>query len=145
MLHRRLVALRASGRHGLPRLLGIVERHELAAGAYSWLEREFLRLMDDAGLPRPLAQQVLGRRRDRLIRVDFRWAGTPLVVEVLGYHWHRTTAQMAIDSERMNQLVIGGFTCLQFTYSHVTAEPDYVVALVRRALDPYLRATSAST
>ncbi len=138
LLHRRLAALRGSGRHGLPRLLTILEQHELSAGPQSWLEREFLRLVAEVGLPAPLAQQVLGRRQDRLIRVDFRWAGTPLVVEVLGYRWHRTTAQMAIDSERMNQLVMAGFICLQFTYDHVVAEPSYVIELVQQALAPLL-------
>jgi very-short-patch-repair endonuclease len=138
LLHRRLVNLRASGRHGLPRLLEVLERYELASGAQSWLEREFLLLMRAAGLRRPEPQQVLGRRGEKLIRVDFRWEDTPVVVEVLGYRWHRTTSQIATDAERMNQLILAGFVCLQFTYEHVTVKPEYVVTEVSRALRPYL-------
>jgi very-short-patch-repair endonuclease len=138
LLHRRLLDLRSSGRHGLPRLLSVIESRELAAGTESWLEREFLRLVDTAHLPRPVTQQVLGRRKDRLIRVDFRWPDTTVVVEVLGYRWHRTIAQMAADAERMNQLALSGFLCLQFTYSHVATDAKYVLNEVGRALEPFV-------
>ena len=70
-LHRRIAALRTSGRPGLLALLGVLEGAEIIRGGQSWLERETLRLLDAAGLPRPSTQVVLGRRGDRLIRVDF--------------------------------------------------------------------------
>ena len=126
-LHRRIHALRGKGRHGIPNLLAVIEGVEITRGAHSWLEREVLRLLDAAGVTPPMPQQVLGRRGDRLIRVDFRFPGTPLVVEALGYRWHRTGAQMRIDAERMNRLTMDGYLVLQFTYSHVVERPDYVV------------------
>jgi len=100
------------------------------------LEREFLRLVAAAGLPRPLAQQVLGRRGDRLIRVDFRFPDTNLVVEVLGYRYHRTPSQLIGDAERMNRLQLDGFEVLQFTYHHVIVAGPALVTTVVEALEP---------
>ena len=133
-LHQRIHALRGKGRHGIPNLLAVIEGVEITRGAHSWLEREVLRLLDAAHVPSPKAQEVLGRRGDRLIRVDFRFPGTRLVVEALGYRWHRTGAQMRIDSERMNRLTMDGYVVLQFTYSHVVEQPNYVVDSIVAAL-----------
>ena len=82
-------------------------------------------------LPRPKPQQVLTRAGDRLIRVDFHFPGTDVVVEVLGYRWHRTKAQMANDATRLNALVLAGKAPLQFTYDQVTLDEAMVLALVR--------------
>jgi very-short-patch-repair endonuclease len=133
-LHRRIAALRKSGRSGVRPLLRIIEGSEITRGGHSWLEREFLRLVALAGLPRPEPQQVLGRRRDRLIRVDCHFPGTRLVVELLGYRFHRTPQQMLVDAERLNRLQLDGFVVLQFTYRQVVEEPDRVAAHVREAL-----------
>ncbi len=133
-LHRRIAELRSKGKHGIPSLLAVIEGSEITRGAQSWLERRFLQLMAEARLPRPLPQQVLAARGTSLIRVDFRFPGTPLVVETLGYRWHRTGAQMTIDAERMNTLTLQGFIVLQFTYRQVVDNPAAVIAAVRNAL-----------
>ncbi|MBI4883192.1 MAG: hypothetical protein HY826_03975 [Actinobacteria bacterium] len=137
-LHRRIGDLRTSGRHGIPRLLAVIDGMEVTRGGQSWLEREYLRLIDGAGLPRPRTQQVLGRRGDRLIRVDFHFEGTPVVVETLGYRWHRTPHQLGIDAQRVNRLTLDGRIVVQFTYQQVTAEPDYVVTTTAAALMPFV-------
>ncbi len=134
-LHRRISALRTSGRAGLTKLIGVLEGSEITRGGQSWLERETLRLLAGSGLPKPSTQVVLGRRGDRLIRVDFHFPGTPIVVEALGYRWHRTGAQMRIDSERANELLLGGFIPLQFTYAQIVEEPEIVIATIRLALE----------
>ncbi len=133
-LHSRIAALRSSGRHGIPELLRIIEGSELSRGGHSWLERRFLEIIGEAGLPRPTPQEVLTRAKNRLVRVDCRFPGTHLVVELLGYQYHRTPSQLQRDAERMNHLGIDGFMVLQFTYLHVTEEPDWVVEQVRQAL-----------
>jgi len=133
-LHARIVDLRSRGRYGIPKLLAVIEGSEASRGGHSWLERRFLELCAKAGVPRPSTQQVLTRAGDRLVRVDCRFPGTPVVVELLGYRWHRTKEQMARDVERMNALVLDGFRPMQFTYDQVTAEPAWVVAQLRAAL-----------
>lgn len=138
-LHRRLNDLRAPGRYGIPGLLQILEAHELEGETQSWLEREYLRILRDAGVPTPASQVVLGKRRDALIRVDFSFRGTPVVVEVLGYRWHRTTAQMSIDAERVTRLTLDGKVVVQFTYEQVVKDATYVLATTQEALRPFLR------
>jgi hypothetical protein len=134
LLHRRIAALRSSGRYGIPALLAVIEGCEASRGGHSWLERRFLELCASAGLPRPLTQQVLSRAKDRLVRVDCRFSGTPVVVELLGYRWHRTTEQMSRDAARLNALVLEGLWPFQFTYQQVTLEPDWVLDQLRHAL-----------
>ena len=133
-LHRRIVALRRQGMHGIPRLIDAVEGAEVARGAHSWLEREFLRLVAAAGLPAPTPQVVLTRANGRLVRVDFHFPGTNVVVEVLGYRWHRSPSSLRRDAERLNALLDRGVRPYQFTYSQVVEAPVEVIDGVRRAL-----------
>jgi hypothetical protein len=134
LLHRRIAALRTKGRYGIPTLLDVLEGRDVTRGGHSWLEREFLRLVASAGLPRPECQAVLTRANDRLVRVDCRFPRTPIVVELLGHRYHRTKEQMSRDAERLNALVLDGFTPFQFTYEQVVTEPARVLATVDLAL-----------
>jgi hypothetical protein len=138
--HRRIAALRVSGRGGVRPMLRALEGSEIQRGGQSWLEREFLRLVAAAGLPRPVTQEVLARRRTALIRVDCRFPGTDLVVELLGYRWHRTRPQLLIDVERTNALVLAGYLVIQFTYPQVVDDAAWVIETVRTGL---ARATAA--
>ena len=133
-LHRRLVALRSKGRYGLPKLLAVIEGIEVTRGGHSWLERRFLELVAEAGLPLPLTQQVLGRRGTKLIRVDCRFPGTPVVVELLGYKFHRSTQQMRVDAERMNRLLLDDLYPLQFTYLDVVESEARIMATLSEGL-----------
>ena len=133
-LHRRIAALRSRGRYGIPTLLDVLEGREVTRGGHSWLERTFLRLVADAGLPRPETQVVLTTAGDHLVRVDCRFPQTGIVVELLGYRYHRTKQQMSRDAERLNALVLDGFLPYQFTYDQIVDDSDHVLATVRLAL-----------
>lgn len=133
-LHRRIVALRRRGVHGIPTLIDVIEGSEVSRGAHSWLEREFLRLMSDAGIAPPEAQVVTGRAGGKLVRVDFRFSGTCVVVEVLGYRWHRSAANLRRDAERSNAMLLKGLRPYQFTYQQIVESPVDVVRDVRAAL-----------
>ena len=133
-LHRRIVALRSRGRYGIPKLLAVIEGSEASRGGHSWLERRFLELCASAGLPRPSTQQVMTRTHDHLVRVDCHFPGTRVIVELLGYRWHRSRSQLTNDAARLNALVLEGLTPLQFTYDQVTCNENQVIAEVRAAL-----------
>ena len=134
LVHRRIMALRSSGRFGIPRLLQAIEGTEAIRGGHSWLEREYLRLVAEAGLPRPDTQQVLSRAGDRLVRVDFRYPGTRVVVEVLGYRYHRSPEQLRRDAARLNALVADGYHPYQFVYQDIVESPEEVVSQTIAAL-----------
>jgi very-short-patch-repair endonuclease len=134
LLHRRIAALRSRGRYGIPLLLKVLERRELTSGGESWLEREYLRLLRQASLPRPDTQVVLARTKDHAVRVDCYFPGTNVVVELLGYRFHRTKSQMNRDAARHNALISAGQAVYQFTYDQVTADPADVIDQTRLAL-----------
>jgi very-short-patch-repair endonuclease len=136
LVHRRIVVLRSSGRFGIPKLLDAIEGVDVIRGAHSYLERRFLELVAARGLPRPETQRVTGRAGNRVVRVDFWFPGTPVVVETLGYRWHRSRAQMNSDAARMNSLVARGLRPYQFTYDQVIGSPDDVIDHVAAALTP---------
>jgi hypothetical protein len=126
-----LARLRRSGRTGVARF---EEALVVAAGpaATSVLERRFLRLVAEAGLPVPVSQ-VVHRDGDRFVaRVDFQFAGTPVIVEVEGHRYHSTRRQRQRDAERRNGLESLGNHVLVFTYEDVRERPSYVRAQVRR-------------
>jgi very-short-patch-repair endonuclease len=77
---------------------------------------------------------VLGRAGDRLVRVDFRFPNTPVVVEVMGYRYHRTKQQLARDAERMNALVEQGMRPYQFTYEQVMGDTSRMIDTIAAAV-----------
>jgi hypothetical protein len=130
----RIAELRSQGRYGIPRLLAVIEGVEASRGGHSFLERRFLELIAAAGLPRPEVQRHLGRVDGRLIRVDCYYPTTNVVIELLGYRWHRSRSQMDRDMERVNRLTLDGRRVLQFTYDQVLHRSDWVLNLVVEAL-----------
>lgn len=87
----------------------------------SELERRFLALTDEAGLPTPLTQ-----RRLNGFKVDFHWPNLGLVVETDGLRYHRTPAQQARDLVRDQAHLAAGLTPLRFTHQQVRFEAGYV-------------------
>lgn len=129
----RIGEIRSQGRYGIPKLLAVVEGAEPSRGGHSWLERRFLELLAAAKLPRPEVQRHLGRVDGRMIRVDCYYPDADLVIELLGYRWHRGRAQGTRDAQRLNRLQMDGRLALQFTYDQVTSDPADVVCTVREA------------
>jgi very-short-patch-repair endonuclease len=133
-LHRRIVELRRQGRVGLTTLVSILEGNEITRGGHTWLERRFLELTGELGLPKPLTQQVVGRRKNKVIRVDCRFPGTNVVVELLGYSFHRSVMEMHNDAERVNRMILDGLRPMQFTYTAVAGDSTTMMATIREAL-----------
>ncbi len=133
-LHRRLVELRRRGRGGIGTLLAALQGIEVQRGGQSWLERAFLELLADRRMPRPDTQRVLAKRGTKLIRVDCTFPGTNIVVELLGYAFHRTLMQMQSDAERMNRLQFAGFVVMQFTYLDVVGASPLMLDTITAAL-----------
>jgi very-short-patch-repair endonuclease len=138
-LHRRIVELHRKGRIGLGKLLDVMQGSERTRGGHSFLERAFLTLLDELELPRPRTQQVLGRRGRQAIRVDCWFQGTNIVVELLGYGFHRSQMQMQADAERLNELQMNGFLVVQFTYTDVVTRSQRMLDLLAELFPPSLK------
>ena len=129
-LRRRLSALRGSGRAGV-RLL---DELLVDAGGHSDLERTFLRLVREAGLPRPTCQRIFRRDGRTIARVDFSFEPSPVIAEVSGRRGHSSDAERAKDGRRRNELQHLGHIVLDFTDGQVRHDPAYVVRTLRRHL-----------
>jgi hypothetical protein len=145
LLHVRIAAIRCRGRYGIPKLIDVIEGVEASRGGHSWLERRFLEICRRARQPAPQTQQVVCDARGKMVRVDFRFLGTNVVVEVLGYRWHRgSRQQLSRDAERLNAMVRRGMLPMQFTYDHVTLDEAFVVSELRATLAVSVSACATS-
>lgn len=109
-----------AGERGVATLRGILDRRGFRL-TRSDLERHFLPLADELGLPVPLTKQVVNG-----YEVDFYWPDLPLVVETDGLAYHRTPAEQAGDRLRDQAHTAAGIAHLRFTDEQVRYERPYV-------------------
>jgi very-short-patch-repair endonuclease len=120
---RRALHLHA-GEPGVKRLRTILDRRTFRLTREE-LERRFLPLAKQAGLPVPLTCQIVNG-----FEVDFYWPDLGLVVETDGLRYHRTPAEQARDRVRDQAHTAAGLTQLRFTHEQVRYEPGYVRSIL---------------
>lgn len=126
--HRLRPALdRELSRPGVGRLKAILDAQTFSRAANA-LERRFLAIVREAGLPPPETQRRLGRNR-----VDFFWPALGLVVETDSLRHHRTAAEQAVDLGRDQAHARVGLRSLRFTHSQVFHRPDHVRSVLHDA------------
>ena len=106
----------------------------LDAGGHSSLERRFLALVRESGLPRPNCQQVQREGGRTIARVDFQFPGTNVVVEVSGRLGHASDEERAKDAHRRNALQLRGLIVLEFTTGDVLDRPEHLLGDLVRVL-----------
>jgi very-short-patch-repair endonuclease len=126
---------RVPKRPGLSRLKAILDAQTFSR-AQNALERRFLAIVREVGLPAPTTQQRLGR-----YRVDFFWPELGFVVETDSLRHHRTAAEQEIDLSRDQAHVRAGLRTLRFTHSHVFHRAEHVRAVL---LDAFGHGRSAA-
>jgi very-short-patch-repair endonuclease len=107
-------------RPGVGRLKRILDAQTFSRAANA-LERRFLAIVRDAGIPAPETQRRLGRNR-----VDFFWPALGFVVETDSLRHHRTAAEQAVDLGRDQAHARAGLRSVRFTHSQVFHRPDHV-------------------
>lgn len=120
---RRALDARA-GEPGVAKLRQILDRRTFRLTKEE-LERRFLPLAREVGLPVPLTGQILNG-----FEVDFYWPDLGLVVETDGLRYHRTPAEQARDRLRDQAHTAAGLTQLRFTHEQVRYEPEHVVRIL---------------
>lgn len=115
-------------RPGVGRLKRVLDAQTFSRAANA-LERRFLAIVREAGLPAPDTQRHLGRNR-----VDFFWPALGLVVETDSLRHHRTAAEQAVDLGRDQAHARAGLRSLRFTHSQVFHRPDHVRAVLTDAI-----------
>jgi very-short-patch-repair endonuclease len=138
VLATRLETLRGSGRWGCR----LVEHLLEDAGGHTMLERRFLEVVREAGLPRPRTQVVHRKNGRHIARVDFLFEEFGVVVEVSGRLGHSTPAERARDAQRRNELQDIGRRVFEYTWEDVTQRPGMVARTLKARL--HLPHTTAS-
>lgn len=113
------------GEAGVARLRTLLDRRTFRL-TRSKLERRFLPLVEQVGLPVPLTKRWVNG-----FEVDFYWPDLGLVVETDGLRYHRTPAEQARDRLRDQTHTAAGLTQVRFTHDQVRYEPDHVLAVMR--------------
>jgi very-short-patch-repair endonuclease len=111
-------------RPGIGRLKRVLDAQTFSRAANA-LERRFLAIVRDAGLPAPDTQRRLGR-----YRVDFFWPALGFVVETDSLRHHRTAAEQAVDLGRDQAHARAGLRTLRFTHAQVFHRPAHVRAVL---------------
>ena len=101
----------------------------VAAPTRSTLERRFLALIRDAGLPRPEVNAFVDR-----YMVDFAWHAQRGIVETDGWAAHAHRAAFERDHQRDADLAAAGWLVLRFTWRQLRDRPTWVVSRVAQAL-----------
>jgi hypothetical protein len=115
------------------------------SGGHTMLERHFLRLMREAGLPRPTPQVVFRDGSRTVARVDFLYPEHRLVIEVSGRLGHSSPFERARDAQRRNELHDLGVTVYEYTWEDITRRPGWVIRTMRaRLTDPPPRSVQQS-
>ncbi|MGH2871215.1 MAG: type IV toxin-antitoxin system AbiEi family antitoxin domain-containing protein [Solirubrobacteraceae bacterium] len=122
---------RAGGHPGRRRLRRLLAA---AAGAgptvtRSEAEERVLKLIDAAGLPRPLVNTRLHG-----YEVDFHWPQQQLVLEVDGYRFHSTRRAFEHDRRKDAALAAAGIATMRVTWRQLESEPLAVIARLAQAL-----------
>ncbi len=122
-------AVALPGRPGTRALRQAIAEHD-DAPTRSELERRFLRLCRDHGIPRPRVNAMVCG-----YEVDFSWPHARLVVETDGARHHATRMGMEADRRRDAALTLAGWRVQRFTWRQVTGEPATVATVMRTLLD----------
>jgi very-short-patch-repair endonuclease len=134
-LRRRIGELGTRGRKGSATLDRIISSHEGKASTDSALEVRFIQLNRRFRLPEPQCQHVIRDRDGSIVRVDFFYPGTVVIVEVDGRSVHARKRQMEKDLRRRYRLTAQGFHVLHVTYDRMTTDPEGIAREISLALD----------
>jgi very-short-patch-repair endonuclease len=113
---------RANGRRNRHRLAALHAQFRPAPHTRSELERRFIDLIRDGGLPEPLVNaNVMG------YEVDMLWPEPKVIVELDGYAFHAHRAAFERDSAKRARLATAGFAVVPVTWRRLKDEPQRIV------------------
>jgi Protein of unknown function (DUF559) len=135
---------RRSGMSGVRRLRAAIEARTPEVGhSRSALEREFLFLLQDEGLPLPEINQEIRGPEGFVAVVDFLYRDARLVIEIQSYAHHSSLEAFNRDAERLATLTALGFRPIQVTADQIRRQPDQTLERIRALLNPVSWSRSA--
>ena len=122
------------GRNGCGALRDLLDYHHESEGVPDeYVEMLVADLIAEAGLPDPVHQFAVQRRDGRMAYFDLAYPELRIGIETEG-KIHLDEEVNRSDHQRRNQLLIGGWIVLHFTYFEVTRQPEMVLRVIREAI-----------
>lgn len=121
--------VRTVGHHGHGRLRRAIELYKPSSFTRSGLEKRWLELVLEAGLPQPRTNFV-----EHGFELDCYWPEYRFAVELDVFETHGTRAAFERDRERQEELLLAGITVTRVTGPRLEREPDEVIRRVARLL-----------
>ncbi|HEX5989608.1 MAG TPA: hypothetical protein VFY75_05290 [Solirubrobacterales bacterium] len=116
---------RTVGHHGHGRLRQAIALYKPSSFTRSGLEKRWLELVLEAGLPQP---------RTNYVEHGCYWPEQRFAVELDVFETHGTRAAFERDRERQEELLLAGIAMTRVTGPRLEREPDEVVRRVARLL-----------
>jgi len=120
---------RSRGQRGAKRLRHALSAYRIPAFTRSGLERRFLKLVRDAGLPRPSTNLFVEG-----YELDAYWPAARFAVELDTYDYHGDHRSFETDRLRQEDLKLAGVEMIRITGARLDREPEAVIARLRRLL-----------
>lgn len=120
---------RTVGHHGHGRLRRAIALYTPTSFTRSSLERRFLELATEAGLPQPRTNFV-----EHGFELDCYWPEHRFAVELDLFETHGTRAAFERDRKRQEDLLLAGITMTRVTGPRLEREPEQVIERVARLL-----------
>lgn len=120
---------RTRGHHGRGRLLRALAAYREPAFTRSKLEKRFIRLVREAGLPSPSVNTFVAG-----YELDAYWPQEQFAVELDTYRYHGGHAAFERDRKRQEDLKLSGIEMTRITGTRITGEPRAVTERLRALL-----------
>lgn len=124
------VLARNRGHRGAARLRRALALYEPPPFTRSELERRFLKLVTEAGLPSPAMNY-----NAHGLELDAYWEREGLAVELDTFETHGSRAAFERDRHRQEELLLAGVAIDRITAARLDREPDQVIARLRALLE----------
>jgi hypothetical protein len=128
-----LVVHARRGRNGAARYRRILVKRCGKRVPHGDFVRVFLALLDDAGLPEPVAEHPV-RLANASYRLDLAYPEAMIGIELDDKQSHLTDEAFEADPVRENRLKLAGWLVLRYTWDRFLNEPNAIVDEVRAAL-----------
>jgi hypothetical protein len=121
---------RTVGHRGHAKVLAALDIYEdVAPFTRSSLERRFLELVREAGLPEPAMNYFVAG-----FEIDAWWDAEEFGVELDAYETHGSRLSFEDDRVRDDEVLLAGIRAIRVTGPRLDREPDEVIASLRRHL-----------
>jgi hypothetical protein len=126
---------RRSGVHGVLRMRAALEARSLETGTTrSGLEREFLSLLVETGLPLPKLNQEIRGPDGFVALVDMIYPKNKLIIEIQSYAHHSSLEAFNRDAARLATLTALGYRAIEVTAEQIRRYPHRTMRLIMELL-----------